>query len=339
MNPTETKSRKPWLLLLVPLLTYIFSYVYLAIYHGQLNIFNTIVHESGQYTLLETTFFASHFLGHILTHTIIALFFVGVYLKLTGSFKKYSKKATSLLLLALIIFLGASFLLSIKVFGYQDTIASILQMKQRVDLFVEGGYWNLHLPSLILLIFLIPVYIYVVKLIFKRKVKPNKKGTANMIRATILAIIITVLLNDNVIQSLVEMWQDPRYLAHSVRELATFPLTYFPIPLYFFLKDERPSPTKFNKKPLKTMAVLLLIFLALFSYQVYESLQTGISNMAQQDLPITYLLSSHYFEHFLDTIFFTLVCLILFGLTKKEKSPTCKIHQHAVKYRRFINYL
>jgi hypothetical protein len=108
-------------------------------------------------------------------------------------------------------------------------------------------------------------------------------------------------------------------MAHSVRELATFPLTYYPLSLYLLLVAEK---TAFNVKPKNISANVrflaigcFILFSGGFIYQVVSSLQAGITNIAQRPdfadqggLPIGYLLASHYFEHTLDTIYFFLFC-------------------------------
>ena len=63
-------------------------------------------------------------------------------------------------------------------------------------------------------------------------------------------------------------------------------------------------------------------------YQTHLPLRAGIGNLAQKSsfavegrLGVPYLLASHYFEHFLDTIYFTLLCLILYDLSVQRPNP------------------
>ena len=67
----------PRLLLLLPAAVYLVSYADLALYHGRAWLWSTVVHESGRYTLLETTFYASHFLGHVPVLLTVALLVAG----------------------------------------------------------------------------------------------------------------------------------------------------------------------------------------------------------------------------------------------------------------------
>ena len=135
------------LLVLLPPLTYTISYLYLAHYHGTFFILNTIMHGGGTYTLLQTMFYASHFLGHIPIHTMLALFFVGAYSCFSGlNSEAYPKRRFLTLLILLLLLLGSSFFLGLAVFGYEDTFAFVAQQKQRMGIYGEGGAgsWEFH---------------------------------------------------------------------------------------------------------------------------------------------------------------------------------------------------
>jgi hypothetical protein len=129
------------------------------------------------------------------------------------------------------------------------------------------------------------------------------------------------------------VWSDPRYLAHSVRELATFPLTYYPIPLAVLLWRERPlaeHPVS-RRLPEAVIATAAVVFVVGFLVQVRVSLANHVGSLAQRpafarggELSIPYLLASHYFEHVLDSIFFALLTLLLVAWASrrpKVKSP------------------
>jgi hypothetical protein len=311
------------LLLALPIATYICSYLYLVHYHGRLFIFTTIVHEGGKLTLLGTMFYASHFLGHLPVHTVLAFLFTGTYLTLTGTpITAYSRIEKATLLISLVLFLFFSLVLSLAVFGYEDTFAFMAQVKQSETVYTEGGSWNLHLPSTEMLFLLMPGYIYIVRKIFHKGVRPNAGGLPYILVGVFLIFSCTFLFNKGSFEAFVLGWRDPRYLAHSVRELLTFPVTYFPIPLYFFLSRERPAEpfekAASNRTFQRVIIFLAILFLLGFLYQSFLPLTRGIGNLSQRpafakgaSLGIPYLLASHYFEHFLDSIYFTLVCVIL----------------------------
>ncbi|MFC1667482.1 hypothetical protein ACFL0P_06465 [Candidatus Omnitrophota bacterium] len=337
MNYLNNTKPNPRLLIFLPLVTYIISYFYLAYYHGNFFIFNTIVHEGGKYTLLQTMFYASHFLGHIPVCTVLAFFFVGIYLCLTKTDLElsFSKKIWSIAIL-LILLLVFSAYVSLHVFGYEDTVSFIGQKKQSVVRYEEGGNWKLSLPSTIMLFFLIPVYIYIIRKIFNRNIEFNSRGVFYIFLALALFFLYTFLFNRNISDAFLEVWKDPRYLAHSVREALTFPLTYFPILMYFILNNEKKDSGSRRDKQHRNFKYLIvflgLIFTLGLFYQSYIPLTKGIGSLAQKPgfakggkLGISYLLASHYFEHFLDTIYFALLCLLLHGLAMNSSKQVRRI--------------
>ena len=271
-------------------------------------------------------FYASHFLGHVPVHTVLAFVFTGAYICFTDfTAEKYLKTRVHMLFILLIIFLILSILISLTVFGHGDTFAFIFQQKQNIGVYARGGAWNLHLPSTLLLFFFMPVYILGIKKLFKRNIDVHGKGLPYIIMGISFFLLFTVFLNGTIVDVFLSTWKDPRYLAHSVRELMTFPVTYFPLPVYFILRGTESngiSEARRTKKWLRYGIVFLTVaFLTGFLYQSYIPLSEGIGNLAQKPsfarngrLGLPYLLASHFFEHFLDTIYFTLLCLLLYGL-------------------------
>ena len=313
------------MLLWIPAAVYGGSYLYLAVYHRQAWLFNTVVHENGAHTLLKSLFYASHFLGHVPSLTVISLLFAGVCLSILNP-RSSVRWPPSLLTPILCSFLIAAALLSVLSFGRAETWAFFSQQMQGTQIEQGGGSWMLHLPSTLTLFVVIPLYIALAARVARTQIDLNVRGVHYLLLAAGLTLLFTVLFSDSLAGALSFAWTDPRYLAHSVRELATFPLTYFPIPLYFLLRDAQafePHP-----KPDHRSVALLMSFaavsLAVVAYQCVVPLQAGIGGLAQRPdfaqgtLSIPYLLASHYFEHFLDTIYFTLVTLLLWNLAVRK---------------------
>lgn len=325
--PWKNSESYVFILPVVPFLVFAAAYTYLAVYHGDLNLFNTVIHEGGTYTFIETTFYASHFLGHIPVHTVLALYFVGVYLCLSE--KPLPAKAGwngVILLIILLLFLVLSWMISVKWFGTEDTWSYILQQRQSVERAEQGGSWNLHLPSTMMQFLLIPVFIYAGKILFRSTIAVSKAGLTFIGSSIFFTVFITWLVNDQFFSSIGYVWTNPRYLAHSVRELATFPLIYYPVPLFFLLRYNSRDQAGWNRDSLfQGMAVIGVIFLGLFIYQAIVPLLEGIGELAQKpsfakggELSIVYLLSSHYIEHFLDTIYFSLFSMMLFFFSQQS---------------------
>src|SRR5262245_62011751 len=159
-------------LLCIPAITYLVSYVYLALYHGTWNLWGRVVHEGGL-TFGQDMFYASHFLGHIPVHAVLALLLVGSYRLLSHAELKGKICA---LTAALIVFLAVTWIISVQVFSLDDTLAYIFQRKQGVFRFEQGGSWNLHLPSTMMQFLLIPLYVGIIRIMFGRPLAWNRKG-------------------------------------------------------------------------------------------------------------------------------------------------------------------
>lgn len=313
------------IVLAVPLLAYGVSYLYLAWYHATLNLFTTIVHEGGKITLFGSMFYASHFLGHVPVYTMAALLFAGSALCLSGpsAHPVFSKHSRGRLMLAFGLFMVFSTVVSIIFFGVEDTLAFILQQKQSETVYGQGGSWSLHLPSSALLFPLVPVYIFFAFALTGKRIKPSAAGVVYIVTAALFFLIMNLLVSGSIIGETEKIWTAPRYMAHSVRELMTFPVTYFTLPLYFFLAagaDAKPDKVKHSRKLLLFIGAASVLFLAGVGYQSAVSLNAGISDIAQKPgfakggrLGIPYLLASHYFEHLLDTVYFSLLTVLLYG--------------------------
>lgn len=311
------------LLAAVPVTVYLLSYCYLAVYHEAWFLWFTIVHESGKYTLLENMFYASHFLGHIPIITIMALWQVGWWEVMSAGNSTLMPRGSSRWLLwgmaGLLVFSAAVALL---VFGWDDTSNYLLQNKQSERTAGEGGSWNLHLPSTMALFLLMPVWVAAVRWLAAGSLGLRRSGLDLVAGGVVAVAAMTWLVNSSVLAALLQVWTDPRYLAHSVREIATFPVTYYPWGAALLLAfEQRQSDTEpqlsapWLRKVLLGVAVL---FAALLAYQVVVSLFAGVGDLAQKPsfakggkLGVPYLLASHYFEHFLDTLYFTLVVGLL----------------------------
>jgi hypothetical protein len=310
-------------LLCIPAAAYVLSYVYLAVYHRRFWLLSTVVHEGGEYTLLETILYASHFIGHIPVITTLAFLFVGSSFSIsTGRYDEQRGVKIGLLASCLVLFVLISFLISFQLFGVHDTLIYLGQGKQSLVTYGEGGSWNLHLPSTILLFLLVPVYIYVFKVVYLGDVTLSASGLPYLAVSLLLAGGVTALVNPDVLAALGSIWTGPRYMGHSVRDLLTFPVTYFPIALYFIMKREQTTRTRAHRRLLFIgCGLLALLFLCGLAYQSAVVLRAGIGDTAQKPsfardgkLTVAYLLSSHYFEHVLDTVYFSLLSVLLFKL-------------------------
>ena len=311
------------LLLLVPVLTYVAAYLYLAQFHRASNLFPVVVHEGGTLTLTKTILFASHFLGHIPVHTVLALYFVGVYACFVPPRAEQPRKSPWLLLSVLLLFVAASWIFSWLVFGAEDTAAYVFQRRQRIGELEQGGSWNLHLPSTLLQFALLPPYLLTVLKICGIQLQASGRGRVLIAASIAMAVASTIAVNYGAWAKFCGIWTDPRYQGHSVRELATFPLTYFPLPLFWMLarQPKQTSPAQNDRTVFVVSVSCATLFAVGFGYQCVLTLAAGLDTLTVKPeftggapLGIFHLLSGHYFEHVLDTIYFTLLALWLYEL-------------------------
>lgn len=331
MTGTERRAgvSDPRLLLLLPGAVYLASYANLALYHGRAWLWSTPVHESGRYTLLETTFYASHFLGHVPVLLTVVLLAAGSWRSMSPPSPPPAGRGRALTVAGLGLLVAGSLALAILHFGLDDTLAFILQRRQRPDDVVDGGSWNLHLPSTLLQFALIPVVVWLARQVFARPVAWSRRGLPLLAAAVAVAVGMTWLVNRDPLAAVSGVWSDPRYLAHSVRELVTFPLTYYPLALALLLAGE--APTRRERRAVSgtdlLIGALAALFAAGFLFQVAVSLRHDIGALAQQPafaaggrLGIPYLLASHFFEHVLDSLFFSLLTLLLAWLPGRKRA-------------------
>jgi hypothetical protein len=310
---------RPWSLLVLPIATYAVSYGYLAWYHGRVLLANTVIHENGRYTLAETTFYAPHFLGHILVLVTVALLMVGSYSSLTAVLPSVSARTALRAAGALTVLLAASTVLAIGHWGAAETWEFVSQLRQRPDLLEPGGSWLLHLPSTLSLFAGTPLFVLAVLWFFDRPAATRADGRIAFGLAAVLVVAVTWVVVPRPVATAALVLRDPRYLAHGVRELVTFALIYFPLPLAFWLsRSPEQRGFRWSRSLVLTVVVLGAVFTGALAYQVLVPLERGVSELAQHPdfapdgmLSIPYLLASHFFEHFLDSLFFALLCVLI----------------------------
>lgn len=314
-----------WLAALPPLVL-LASYVELARYHGSWWLWGTVVHESGTLTLLETTLYASHFLGHVPVHVVLALLLAGSFAMVaSGERRAPSSRGIGLLAAGVAALLAFSVALALAWFGDEDTLAYVLQQRQRAGSYDAGGSWALHLPSTQLQLGLIPLAAAAAAWVYAGRLRPGRAG-GGLVGTAVAGILgVTWLVGGPALA--VEVWTDPRYLAHSVREVATFPVLYYPVPLAVWLAAaERRRPRELpDRGALRVLALLAVLVAVGVGIQAWISLAVGIDTMSQrpafaggEPLGIPYLLASHYFEHVLDAAFFVLVALLADALRRRH---------------------
>jgi hypothetical protein len=317
-------------LLALPLLYVLVAYIYLATWHGKAWLLGTLVHENGRLTLGGSLFYFDHFLACVPMIVLFALCAAGAFAlgrPALGDVDPARARYLALnLLVPVPIYLCVMFLASVQVAGWQRTLDYSLQSIERDGVLSPGGSWNqLQLSN-------IPIALGTIAAAFalgrswsatrNPSSRPlTRAGGAYVLIAFAFAIGLSLLWWPGW-----EAFLNPRWLAHSVREHATYPLTAVPIALacilgtHAYVTRQQTGSTAIRPRlPLPALVVLGLGIL-LLTAQLLILRQTNVLAIAQkpsfapEGLSVGYLLASHVFEHFLDFVFIAPLCAGLYAL-------------------------
>ncbi len=302
-------------LLLVPATYMLVCYAYVAAWHKRAWLFRTLIHENGRLTLSGSLLYFDHFIACVPMITMFSLATAGgAALGRHGTGLPRgaadASRFAGLLLGACFVFVAIAFVLSVRTAGWKRTIDYGLQRIERDGVQSMGGNWNqLQLSN-------VPIALGAIG----AGMGLDFVGTGGGLVATsAISVPGLVLASLAIVGSLVltgatwpglAAFRNPRWLAHSMREIATYPLTGIPVAFAgVLLVDRHLSGTAtvgFSFAPL-ALGLLGIAGVATF---VELALMRGASvrSMAQHPafapngLSIAYLLCAHVFEHFLDFV-------------------------------------
>ncbi len=319
------------LLLALPAAYFVIAYIYLAWWHNQVFLWNTLVHENGRLTLAGTIFYFDHFLGAAPMIIVFALCATGG-LALAGAPLPPADPSRAANVAAVLLGAAGSLVLiafaaSVLTAGWERTLDYALQKIERDGVLSKGGNWNqFQLSNIPIALGAIGVGSSLVILAggfqSKRNASLSRRGKMCIALAAALATGLTAVTFPG--------WQaflNPRWMAHSIREMATHPLTSVPIALASMLLVEH-RISKADAWQIKPRLLSLILIgagiLMLFSQLSYLS---GVDVMAMAQKPafaaggisIPYLLASHVFEHFLDFVFIAPLTGGIYALIRRQQ--------------------
>ena len=219
-----------------PLVYMLISYAYLAWWHGRPYLLNTIVHENGRLTLLGSVFYFDHFVAHVPMIAAFGWCAVGG-VALTARVPRGvhlafgAGLAAVLLLSAATVLVVLSFLASLFTVGWQRTIDYLLQRIERDGVMSKGGLWNqLQLSN-------VPIALGTIGLGSALRTVNSEYpalGDPRLFAGGMVCIGAAAAVLVVMSMATWPRWRDflnPRWLAHSMREVATYPLTGIPTAL------------------------------------------------------------------------------------------------------------
>jgi len=297
-----------------PIGYFVISYAYLALWHRKLFLWDTVIHENGRLTLLGSLFYFDHFLGCVPMVILFSLCTVGGFAIGSRASSSADVLRTSfvavVLLLVSFLFVLLAFFASLYMVGWHRTIEYVFQRIERDGVMSKGGTWNvLQLSNIPIALVAIGASSSLVS--YARWA--DSSGDTNLIIGGITCIAVAAILCVGISTLNWCGWQsflNPRWLAHSTREVVTYPLTGLPIALTSVLLVELyiSGTNTYTVGPPLLSLMLIGTSVVIVIGQLMLLKNVDVSAMAQKPsfsrggLSIPYLLCSHVFEHFLDFV-------------------------------------
>ncbi|MCS6953504.1 MAG: hypothetical protein RMK57_15345 [Bryobacterales bacterium] len=270
-------------------------------------------------TLLGSLFYFDHFLGCAPSVVFLSLCLAGACAWNTAGYQvaeaSRARRIGLGLLAAASILVLISFVAAIHLAGWQRTVDYLFQSIERDGVSSKGGTWNLlqlsNIPMALAVIGIVTSFV-------GHGVPAGARETRSQRNLGLLLLAAAALLS-----AAMTWWSwpgaaafgNPRWLAHSLRELATYPLTAVPIAAAAVLGTERWAAgighVRLKLSPPSVLLIAISLTMALTQWLLVA--RVDVLALAQRPpfaphgLPIGYLLASHVFEHFLDFLFFAML--------------------------------
>ena len=241
-------------------------------------------------------------------------FALGAQIRPSASTRSRANAIARNTLLPLPVFIVITFLASVRVAGWEQTRDYAFQYIERDGILSPGGNWNqLQISN-------IPIALGSIGLAFacasswtlqgRRASMPMfRRGLVILTAAVVFSVTLSVFWWPGC-----SAFLNPRWLAHSVREIATYPLTGIPIALasvaathvYVTRTGRLSTPLRLTFPRFSVFLIALAILL--LTGQLILLRDSNIHSLAQRPafapdgLSIPHLLAAHVFEHFLDFV-------------------------------------
>ena len=307
------------ILFALPIGYIVLSYVYLMVWHRKLWLFDAVMHEDGRHTLWGALTYWGHFLACLPTALFVSGCLAGGTLIATNYNIALNDKAWTIgfVLIALgFVFVLAVVWGAVRQVGIQQTLHYALQKFERDNVSSWGGCWNQFVPSNVVIGLgsaaaglILGASLQCADAVIVQR-HPGWWAQWLVLGLAVLWFLVLCLIFRTGRRS----YTEPRWLAHSIREIATYPLTAVPAGLGAILLAHYalyPEGCWNTTVPLWSVG-LFVIACILVIWQLLALRGKDVIAMSQkpsfapEGLPVTYLLASHVFEHTTDIIFVVL---------------------------------
>lgn len=312
----------------IPSLLVLGAYLWLALDHGTLWLFPAVVHESGDYTFLQTILYFRHVIRELPITLLYAISSVAAF-KIYGPTghgpNPQSKRCLIPAVLTLVV-VSVSWFMTIDTWGVEVALQEVFQGYTRDDTFLSGSHWPFHLLSTIGY-FLAAIIVATLLHYGIHGTPPRRRPTVRRqwIGGTIVAMFVMTLL----LGLTTAPFLDPRYIGHQARELLTHLSITLPLSFGVLLRETHTTSGLtikqihrggwIGQRPIKKVipsrrisydliAAAAVLFLGLL-FLVGGTLLTGAVDHARPGTPLSSLVAAHLFEHTVD--YLLVVCLVL----------------------------
>lgn len=323
----------------IPIFLLTGAYLHMCFRYNKWWLFNTIVHENGRYTLLETIFYFRHFIWESLILIIYAFFIVGAFF-FFGKASATKNNPTLKSIPFVNIFLSGIFVLGILVFsiilaaesvGIKDTLLGLLQYRTSVLRPMEyGSHWRNHFLSNIVLF-----SSSVISIIFYRMISQGgywrKSSVSSLFYFAIgLFVFLTILFGFTM-----DPFETPSYLGHQLREVfgADCSIIMFLALAVLIYLENKYDPVEIcigeleinnRKKNLRFLIFWVIPVLFIILFLIIKVLSLDISSEIDsigktENWTTIDLFAWHFFEHSLDYIFTVFLVYFLYLATLKTE--------------------
>ena len=288
------------LCLAVPAAVLAACYLWLALDHGTLALWNVTVHESGRHTLGGTIFYFAHFLREIPTVVAYVLFLLSVSAAAsppTVHVGGRRRRIGAWLPLAAAAALGAiAFIATALPDGVRSALLDLLQYRTRDELSEYGSHWRFHWLSTLWFgsaAALAPVV--AARITGAAVLRPSRFW---MIAAWGFFLGLTLVFGISG-----DVFSDVRYTGHQAREILTHAPVTLLLGLAVLLAGHRPGhdavPAAAALRP-PLPIVFGLLFLLIPGYLAVVTLSGDVMAHGQSQQGLGGMVAAHYFEHSLD---------------------------------------
>ena len=308
--PDSLQGRR-WIVLCLglPVTVMTGAFVWLAIDHRDVRLWNVVVHESGRYTLGQTIFYFSHFLREIPTVFAMALFLVSASsarIELASQDRKKTQAWAALALLASGVVVVVALAQVSLTDGAHEAVQNLIQVYTRDDVQAYGSHWRFHLLSTIWFGLAVPVTAWIGFRFLGGPPPGDVRNSRTWRAAWFYFLALTIVFGVSL-----EPILDPRFIGHQAREILTHAITTLPLGLGLLAIVQRfvGAGRGTRRPPWRAAAFAGVVLIP--AYLGIAVLATDAMATGQTERGLAAVVAAHFFEHSLD---FVLISFLVVGL-------------------------